>query len=292
MLIILIAGIFDRLFKRKKEPEEDVGVIELEQMPEYGAEGGYAYQTEEPPAYFNEPSELTMKSQIFYDFNKMEYRLKLQNISIDMLGDLTIKLKSQKNPVATPIDNEKVIEMLEPGKSVILKFRLKPKYKTGKSSIFGTMEYFDFKSKERKIVRLPPSQIDFELDEISMKRVNDDQWRVTCGGLKSYELETDVLDIQPDKLFNMFKRVLENEGLFLLPPIENVNLYRGIAKAFGVTKSGVIFTVEAQVIGDQKSAKVLFRIWSNEAKDAMALAYRTLDTIEAIFQIKKFIVET
>ncbi len=78
----------------------------------------------------------------------------------------------------------------------------------------------------------------------------------------------------------------------MLPPMENVNLYRGIAKFYGFTDGSAVFTVEVQIIGDKKSSKVLFRTWSNEAKYAMALAFKTLDTIEDIIKIKKFIVET
>jgi hypothetical protein len=291
--MFIIAGIFDRLFKKKKEPYEEVGGQELERYPEYAGEEEYMQmQGEQSPEFYNEPSELDMVTRIHYDYKTPEFRLKVQNTSIDMLGDLSVNLKSQRNSVVTPIDSEKVLEMLEPGKSGIIKFRLKPKFKAGKSSIFGKVEYFDFKSKERKVVRLPPAHVDFEMQKISGKKVTEDQWRITCGGLKSFDIETDALEIQPAKLFNIFRRVLENLGLFLLPPIENVNLYRGIAKFYGESKSGAIFTIEVQVIGDKKNSKVLYRIWSDEPRDAMALAYKSLDVIDGIIKIKKFIVET
>ncbi len=290
--MFVIAGIFDRLFKKKKEPWPEDGQVAMEPMQQYPAVDDYGELQDQPPEYFNEPTELKMESKIYYDFGTLEYRLKLHNISIDVLGDITVKLKSQRNSIVAPLDSDKVIEMLEPGKDLVLKFKLKPQYKTGKSSIFGTVEYFDFKSKERKLVRLRPASVDFQLKKIIGKRITDDQWRTACGGLKSYEIETDLIEIQPDKLFSVFKRTLESVGLFMLPPIENVNLYRGIAKFFGTIKEGSIIVVETQVIGDKKNSKVLFRIWSSDAKDALTLAFRTLDTIEEIIKIKKFIVET
>jgi hypothetical protein len=294
MYLLLISGIFDKLFKKKKEEPWDAGEVqELEQHPGYQVEEGHMPgQGPDSPEFFNEPSDFELEAKINYVPKKLEYRLRVRNASNDMLGDVTVNLKSQKKLVVTCITPEKVVEMLEPEKAGILKFKLKPKYRSGKSSIFGKLSYFDFKSKERKVVRLPPAHVNFELGKITGRRIDEDQWRVTCGGLMVYELETEVLEIPPNKLFNIFKRVLENIGLFPLPPIENENLYRGVAKFYGENDSGEVYTVEAQVIGDKKHSKVLFRVWCNEGRGAMALAYKTLDTIENIFKIKKFIVET
>ena len=100
------------------------------------------------------------------------------------------------------------------------------------------------------------------------------------------------MDVPPDKVFNIFKNTLNNMGLFMLPPVENKNLYRGIVKFYGYDDEENQYIIEAQVIGDTQSSKVLFRIWSEDAQGAMAVAYKTLDVIDGPLKIKKFIVET
>ncbi len=288
--MFVIAGIFDRLFKRKEKPieEEYYG-------PEFPSQGGYdtgMMAENVTPEYYNEPTELDIKPSVNYNFDGPLYSLKLFNKNIDVIGDITVHLDTNKKAIATLDETKRVFEMLEPEKSTVMKFKIKPKYKSGKTTVYGKVEYFDFKSKERKIVRLPRAIIDFEFNKLTPKRTDEDKWRQTIGSLKAFEIETDVLDLKPSELFNIFKSVLSDLGLFMLPPIENVNLYRGIAKFLGNDANKKIYAVEVQVIGDRAKSKVLFRIWSSEGKDAMALAFKTLDSIEDIIKIKKFIVET
>jgi hypothetical protein len=238
------------------------------------------------------PAELDMDSAINYTFNGPIYRLKIHNKSIDMIGNITVQLRSEKQNVASVIDTKRVVEMLEPGKSLNMKFKLKPKYKVGRSGIYGKIEYFDFKSKEQKLLRLPQANIDFELKDLKSKKINEDKWRQVCSGLKSYNIETSKLVIEPEKVFNVFKNTLHNMGLFMLPPIENVNIYRGIVRFYTFDDEDNNYAIETQVIGDKQSSKVLFRIWSDDAQGAMAIAYKTLDVVNGLFKIKKFIVET
>jgi hypothetical protein len=290
-LMVIVLGIFDKLFKKKEKPPEEEEYLET-QYPQQDIlvdERGVDYPSHQ---YFNEPSDLDMEPNIIYNLDGPEYRLKLRNKSIDVIGDITLHLRSQKKAIASLPEEPEVFEMLEPEKSTVMKIKIKPKYKPGKTNIYGRIEYFDFKSKQRKIVKLPQSMIDFDLDKLSPRRANEDKWRQSIGGLKNYELETEVLEIPPPKVFNVFKRVLDDIGLYMLTPIENVNLYRGIVKFYGNDKDKKIYAVEAQVIGDRETSKVLFRIWSSEIKDSMALAFKTFDAVENIIKIKKFIVET
>jgi hypothetical protein len=291
---LMIAGIFDRLFKKKKEPESaeyaDVSALEytedLDGMDQ-GRDLGY-----EGPRFYNVPAELEMDSSINYKFEGPEYRLKLHNKSIDMIGDITVNLRSEKKNVVSIIDTKKVLEMLEPGKSAVMKFKLKPNYRIGKTGIYGKIDYFDFKSKERKMLRLPQAFLDFELKEFTPKRIDEDKWRQICSPLKNFELETKRLDLPPDKVFTIFKNALTNLDLFMLPPIENPNLYRGIARFYGYDDEESNYAVEIQVIGDKQSSKVLFRIWCDDAQGAMALAFKTIDIVDGLIKIKEFIVET
>ena len=289
----MIAGIFDRLLKKKvKSASEDELLppsdIELPGEFEDGLEFGGAYET---PRFLDIPPDLEMDSSINYNFGRVEYRLKLHNITNDMLGDIDVHLRTDKKAVINVIDSKQVIEMLEPGKSINLKFGLKPRYKLGKSGIYGKVEYFDFKSKERKIFRLPQAHVKFAIKELQADRIDEDKWRLICGGLKSFEIETAALDSPPGNTFNIFKKALSNLGLFMLPPIENVNLYRGIARFYGFADENQ-YAVETQVIGDRKHSKVLFRVWSNEPQTAMAISFKTISIVDSAIKIKKFIVET
>jgi hypothetical protein len=290
--MVVVGGIFDKLFKKKKEPAEEE-YYEPDYPPQDSiGPGEFDEESYPQQTYYNEPTDMKLISNIIYQIGRIEYRLKLRNISEDVLGDITVNLKSQKKSLVALIKSQQILEMLEPNKSIIMKFKLKPKYKTGTSRIFGSIEYFDFKSKERKIVRAPSAEVDFSFSKLTQKRVNEDEWRQAIGSLKSYDIESDIMDIPPNKLFNIFKSVINDVGLFMLPPIENVNLYRGIARFFGYDANRHLYAVEAQVIGDRTTSKVLYRIWSSEMNNAMALGFKTLDIIEDIIEIKKFIVET
>jgi hypothetical protein len=99
------------------------------------------------------------------------------------------------------------------------------------------------------------------------------------------------MDSPPDRLFDMLKNVMNNLGMFMLPPIENVNLYRGVAKFYGFDADNNNYAVEAQVIGDKSRAKLLFRTWSTEPQTAMALAFKALDIIDGAIKIKEFILK-
>ena len=288
----MIAGIFDRLFKRKpKTPIEDeyIETSELE-YPEDDQTGERMIDFDQPQ-FLDDTSDLEMNSRIFYDMNKLEYHLKLHNKSTDMIGDITAILKTKKNSVIDIVDSKQVVEMLEPGKSTTLKFKLKPNYAVGKSGLYGKIEYFDFKSKERNIFRLPQAYADFEFSKLQNERIDDDKWRLISSKMRSYEIETEVLEAPPDKVFDVFKNVMNNLGLFMLPPIENINLYRGIAKFYGFDDDDNEYAIEVQVIGDKAKSKVLFRIWSDEPQDAMALAFKTIDIIDGAIKIKDFILK-
>ena len=286
---LMIAGIFDKLFKRKKPEEaEELSSYEYaEGSEQFGIAGDF-----EKPEFLDIPSELEMDSAVHYNSKRPEYRLKIHNKSVDMVGNINVYLRSDKKSVINILESKKVIEMLEPGKSANLKFKLKPKYELGKSGLYGKIEYFDFKSKERKILRLPQAYVDFDLGELLSKRINEDNWRQRCSGLKEYEIETKIIETHPKEVFNIFKNVLTNNGLFMLPPIENVNLYRGIIRFYGWDKDENEYAIEAQIIGDKQKSKVLFRVWSNDLQGAMALTFKTIDVIDGLIKIKQFIVET
>ena len=295
----MIAGIFDRLFKRKPKPPEeemygDYSEVELPPQGEPGYEGEPGFEGEagyDMPQFLDVPSDLEMRSRIYYGMDALEYRLKLHNKSSDMLGDITAVLKAPRKTMVDIVGSKQVVEMLDPGKSTTMKFKLNPKYVAGKSSLYGKIEYFDFKSKERVLLRLPQAYVDFEFKQLKHKRIDEDKWRLLCAGTKHLEIETETLASPPDKVFDIFKNAMNNLGLFMLPPIENVNLYRGIAKFYGYDDNDNKYAVETQVIGDKAKAKVLFRIWSNEPKTAMALAYKTLDIIDGAIKIKEFILK-
>ena len=289
----MILGIFDRLFKKKSKPEQEEEFeppMEID-MP-YEMEDMDSVGGQEFPQFLDVPMDLEMDSKIIYNFDKLEYRLKVHNKTSDILGDIGAILRTEKKSVVDVIKSKNTIEMLEPGKSIVMKFKLKPKFKLGKSGIYGKIEYFDFKSKERKILRLPQAYVEFDYSGLNANRIDDDKWRLICSGLKNYEVETTVLEIPPDEVFGTFKKVLTGLGLFMLPPIENVNLYRGIAKFYGYDNEENQYALEVQVIGDNTKSKVLFRIWSSEPQTAMALAFKTLDIVNGAIKIKEFIVET
>ena len=301
----MIAGIFDRWFKRSKKPPEEELLLGPDEMPlDMGMEMEYPEGEGEGdmemsmgtgleyPKFLDEPSELDMKSKVYYSADKFEYRLKLLNTTTDMMGDITVYLRSAKNGVVDALDAKKVIEMLEPAKSAMMKFKLKPRYRVGKSSLYGKVEFFEFKTKERKAYRLPQAYVDFELPKLSHKRIDEDRWRVICSGMKSLDIETDTITTPPERVFDIFKNTLNNLDLYMLPTIENINLYRGIAKFYGFDEDDNQYTVEAQVIGNQKNSKVLFRTWASDMQSGMALAYKTLDIIDGAIKIKEFIIET
>ena len=131
----MIAGIFDKLFKKKKEPDEfeEVGDLEYPQEVEYMP----GQEESAGPHFYNIPSEIEMDSMINYKFEGPEFRIKIHNKSIDMIGNITVHLRSEKKSVAKVVDTKRVVEMLEPGKSVNMKFKLRPNYKIGKSGIYG-----------------------------------------------------------------------------------------------------------------------------------------------------------
>ncbi|MCK5561920.1 MAG: hypothetical protein KAJ51_15075, partial [Thermoplasmata archaeon] len=286
----MIAGIFDRLFKRKPKPPEeemfeDYSEVELPEG-ELGFEGAPGYDM---PQFLDVPMDLEMESKIFYGMDRLEYQLKLHNKSSDMLGDITAVLKTSKKSIVDLVDSKLVVEMLDPGKSTTIKFKLNPKYIAGKTGLYGKIEYFDFKSKERCLFRLPQAYVNLEFSKLKNNRIDEDRWRLLGAGSKHLEIETEIMDSPPDRLFDMLKNVMNNLGLFMLPAIENVNLYRGVAKFYGFDADNNNYAVEAQVIGDKSRAKLLFRVWSTEPQTAMALAFKALDIIDGAIKIKEFI---
>ena len=288
----MIAGIFDRLFKRKPKPPEeemfeDYSEVELPEG-ELGFEGAPGYDM---PQFLDVPMDLEMESKIFYGMDRLEYQLKLHNKSSDMLGDITAVLKTSKKSIVDLVDSKLVVEMLDPGKSTTIKFKLNPKYIAGKTGLYGKIEYFDFKSKERCLFRLPQAYVNLEFSKLKNNRIDEDRWRLLGAGSKHLEIETEIMDSPPDRLFDMLKNVMNNLGLFMLPAIENVNLYRGVAKFYGFDADNNNYAVEAQVIGDKSRAKLLFRVWSTEPQTAMALAFKALDIIDGAIKIKEFILK-
>jgi len=287
----MIAGVFDRLFKKKpKTGEDDQAYLEYpdESYERTQMAGGGI----DPGEFHKEPSELDMDSKVFYSYNGPEYHLKLHNSSIEMLGDITIFLRSQKKSIAKIIGPKKVIEMLKPSKSLNLKFKIKPKYVTGRTGIYGKIEYFDFNSKERKVYRLPQAFFEIKIDKFKSKKITEDNWRQICSGMESFNIETEKMDNPPDQVFKIFRNVLNKLEIFLLEPIENVNLYRGIQRGYCYDGSENSYTIEVQIIGDKESSKTLFRVWSNNPQQAMAMSFKIINIIEEIMEIKRFIVET
>jgi hypothetical protein len=289
----MIAGIFDKWFKKKpKQPEEEYYEYSEADFPEeMGLEQAEYMPGFDRPQFLDVPSNLDMDSNIYYGFDGLEYRLKLHNKSTDMIGDIAVVLKANKKSVIDVVDSKQVVEMLDPGKTTTIKLKLQPKFIPGKSGLYGKVEYFDFKSKERSAIRLPQAFVDFNFSNLDNKRIDDDQWRQICSGMNNYEIETDTIDTPPDKVFDIFKNVMNNFGFFMLPPIENINLYRGIAKFYGFDDENNKFTAEVQVIGDSAHSKILFRIWSNDPQNAMGIAFKAIDIIDGTIKIKNFILK-
>jgi hypothetical protein len=287
----MIAGIFDKLFKKKAKPpaEEEFESIPEAEFPHEFDDMGRDFDR---PQFLDVPIDLDMEPNILYNFDTLEYKLKLHNKTNDILGDIDVLIKTGKNSVVKPVSSQHVVEMLEPGKSINMRFKLKPNYKLGKSSIYGKIEYFDFKSKERKIFRLPQTYIEFDFNKLQKERINEDKWRLICSGLKSLEIQTDTIETPPGEVFEVFKNTLNRFDLYMLPPIENVNLYRGIARFYGYNDENNQYAIESQVIGDKEKAKVLFRIWSDDPQSGMAIAFKTFDVVDKTIKIKEFIVET
>lgn len=271
------------LFKRKsKRPE-------AEDEPTAGYDDGRAVRTgprgeaSEAEAFQEAmahaiPDGLEIDMKVNTIDNEFFYMVKVSNKTEDMLGDVNIAITPDK-PVVTCPEPRNSVKFIDPGKNKVFKFLLKPTMKCGKTTIQGLIRYFDFNEKVKQEYLLPEYDLSISCPDIIGKEVDEETWRITMSRLKIYELETEELDFEPQKVFVHFSKIVTNMGFYSLKSAIIPSLYRGVGKFFGVDALMEPLCIEVQVVGSGKKSRLLFRVWATDSTSAMGIAFRCLSKV-------------
>ena len=258
----MIFGLFDR-FKRKQLPEE--------------VEEGYDEAPLMEERLGRLQSKPSVESKLHFDKTRIIYELEITNTTSDIMGGISVMIDSTRSNVVRVVDNEKKIEMLDPDQTEILKFELKPEMYCGKALIRGVIEYFDFGSKEKLVMRLPNKLLTFTSPDLKGMEMDDDSWRAFISHYSSIEVETDALELSPDKIFKELTTIIQEQNLYMLKPMVTPSLYRGVAKYIGVGRDGSKYALEFQLIGTQEQCKFLLRVWGDNPERNIGLCCSLVD---------------
>jgi hypothetical protein len=292
------------LFKKKKKKDRSED-LDLADMPEGSgamdsdrlmAMGDDARREAAEAAAIQEalahaiPDGIEIKSKVKSDEGQLYFLVKVKNNMDEIMGDVKIAIAADKSIVNIP-KPRKSVKFIDPGKSTLFRFPLRPTMACGKTEIEGLLRYFDFEEKQLQEYLIPEYNLNINYPDIKSSEVDEELWRIAMSRLNVFEIETIEMDVDPNMLFDDLAVIVENMGFYPLKPNIVPSLYRGIGKFYGLDPLKEPHCVEVQVIGIEGKTRLLFRTWAPTTTRAMGVAFNVIGNLDEKMDIKSNLVK-
>jgi len=230
-----------------------------------------------------EPSEIVLDHQFIFlpegDYDRhigtIAYRVRIENVGDYPIG--SPKVDFGKGAKLGRFGKAKGSGgMVDPGKSADVLVQFEPMYIGGKEEFALEISFFDFKhrSEERLAVRTEPLKV--TVPKFKTLEKDEDGYRFLTSNLYRWAIETEVMEISPQGLFEDITGQLDQLGFHKANEMVNESLFRGIRQFCATDDKGRKWAAQVQVIGKGKQSKLLLYTFGEKASYAYNLATRVL----------------
>lgn len=262
-------GLFGRLFgRREREMEERRPPRDM-------------YYEDEPPEMDNESLLVDHKFQFIPQegsekkIDRMIYELQVENTTDYPMGKLDVDFK-RKSKLGTFGEPRIGKRMLDPDERMVIEIPFEPAYMGGKHEFEFTLNFFDFRYKVDERIKMKTEKIKVLVPKFKPMTTDEDGFRLLTSDLYRWSLETDVVEIEPKKLYRELRDRAKELGFKEAKAMENDSVYRGLTQMVAGDSKGRKWALQVQVIGQGKESKLLLYAFGERPQFAYNLATRML----------------
>jgi len=241
-----------------------------------------------PPVTGKNGIPIVVKSAFQYAGASIQYKVKVENLSKDPIGDIKVDLFVPD--VFYMQEKEKTISMLEPGESKTATFEIRPTGECGDCVISGSITYYDYSLRKRRKGDIVSKMVSIICPVLRRREIHEDAWRQKVNKMLVAEEESLDLDIPAENLFDISSRVLRDLNLYMLNPetTSTPQLFTGVARFFAEGVSGMEYAAYVEVVGKRKS-RLILKAWAQKEEALTGFYHKMLEEIQKRTDVNLFV---
>lgn len=241
-----------------------------------------------PPVAVNNGIPITVKSAFQYTGASIQYKVKVENLSAEPIGDIKVGLFVPE--VFYLQEKEKTISMLEPRESKTVTFEIRPTGECGECAVSGSITYYDYSQRKRRKGDIVSKMVSIICPVLRRREINEDVWRQKVSRMLVAEEESLDLDIPAENLFDISTRVLRDLNLYMLDPetTSTPQLFTGVARFFAEGVAGMEYAAYVEVVGKRKS-RLILKAWAQKEEALTGFYHKMLEEIEKRTDVNLFV---
>jgi len=266
--------IFDRLFRRREEQYDD----------RYDRREDQYY--EGPPEVENDS--MLVDHHFIYppedDYDKhvgsMVYQIELENNTEYPMGNIRVEFNGRYK-LGRFGEPDIRTKLLDPGDKTVIRIPFAPLYQGGSEELEFEIVFFDFRYKVEESILMKTEPLKVVVPRFQKLEMDEDGFRFLTADLYRWVVESDVIKITPQDLFNLLSRRFEKMGFSTSNEMENPSLYRGIRQMVATDPKGRKWAAQVQVIGQGKESRCLMYTFGERPLSAYNLAVKALLKVDS-----------
>ena len=181
------------------------------------------------------------------------------------------------------------IDLLKPGNSRTVTFKLRPQGECGNVEIQGDISYYDMSTDKEESISI--KSIETAVICPMMKRVEVDlsEWDSIVSTLASVQERTKDVPVGKDELFDIVSDILKDIGMY--PVTTKTTERRNVGQFYCEGVKGLKYAVKLEAIGGEHKSKLILRTYAESQESLIGCYYKVLDEIETRTDIKRYIDE-
>lgn len=231
---------------------------------------------------------VVIKSAIQYKGANILYKIKVENISDEPMGDISIGLFVPD--VFLLKEDHKNISMLQPGEGKTVTFHIRPTGECGNCIIAGNIRYYEYSLKKHLQFDLSNKMVDIVCPVLNVKEMDEAGWRQNISSMMLAEEDTKDLEIPAENLFDIATRILKDMNMFMITPevTSTQQLFTGVARFYAEGVAGLKYAAYIEVVGKRKS-RLIVKSWAEKEEALTGFYHKILEEIEKRTDIKLFV---
>ncbi len=270
------------------------GTLQVQQAPApYGvpAGPGRPQPGSAPPAdHTRSDSAVVASADVSFSKARIIYRVTVRNGLDAPIARVRIDPDDEKSKFK--IEHDYVdVALMDSGASESAEFRLIPQGEFGVCRVTGKVSYYEVLTKQVREIAIRPITASVQCPRFSPRPRTEEAWRADAEHLLSVEEQTEDVPVGGSDLFAILTDVVEEMGLYKLPPkITNSDaFFRGKAYFSAADEGGDPMAVKLEILGGPSQSKLIVRTLARTEEDLAGLYHRLLDEIGKRLDIRRYL---
>ncbi len=181
------------------------------------------------------------------------------------------------------------IDLLKPGNSRTVTFRLRPQGECGNVDIQGSVSYYNMSADKEENISIKSIETAVVCPMMKRIKLDSSEWDEVVSSLASVQERTKDVPVGKGELFDIVSDILKDLGMY--PVATKTTEMRNVGQFYCEGVKGLKYAVKLEAIGGNQKSKLILRTYAESQESLIGCYYKVLDEIETRTDIKRYIDE-